>query len=486
MSSDPDRTPAARAGRDMTTGSIPRHLVAFALPMLAGSALQTAYSFVNAFWVGKRLGAGALAAVTVSQPVIFVTIAAAAGLTLATNILIAQYYGARDWDRLKRVVQTSAVFATAVGLVLLALGLTFARELLLLINTPGDVFAASLGYLRIVLWTLPLTFWLFLIGAMLRGIGDSRTPVYFQTVSVLLNTVLDPILMFGWLGFPRLGLNGTAWATIFSQAAAVVALMLYVPKRRPLVMPQLRPRRMDLQTTWLLIEIGFPSMVQQSVVSVSMLVIVSLVSRFGSLTDAAFGAGLRIDSVAFMPAITIGLAVSTLAGQNLGAGKLERVREVFRWGLLLSGGISLVIAVLAASFPTYCLRIFINDPGVLAIGVGYLHIIAATYVIYAVMFISHGIINGAGHTVVTTLISMIALWGIRLPLAALLSRHHDGPTGIWYAMLISVFCGMAMSLSVYLSGFWKRPVVKLRLFGNRNQRGEVSSSPPPNHLSSSP
>jgi putative MATE family efflux protein len=366
------------------------------------------------------------------------------------------------------------------------LGLTFARELLLLINTPRDVFAASLGYLRIVLWTLPLTFWLFLIGAMLRGIGDSRTPVYFQMVSVLLNTVLDPILMFGWLGFPRLGLNGTAWATIFSQAAAVVALMCYVPKRRSLVMPQLRPRRMDLQTTWLLVEIGFPSMVQQSVVSVSMLVIVGLVSRFGSLTDAAFGAGLRIDSIAFMPAMTIGIAASTLAGQNLGARKPERVREVFRWGLLVSGSISLVIAVLAASFPAFFLRIFINDSRVLAIGIGYVHIIAATYVLYAVMFVSHGIINGAGHTLVTTLISMIALWGIRLPLAALLSRHHDEPTGIWYAMLISVCCGMVMSLSVYFSGLWKRPVVKLRLFGNRNQRGEVSSSPPPNHLSSSP
>lgn len=466
---NPDRESASRGGRDMTVGSTPRHLVAFALPMLAGSALQTAYSFVNAFWVGKRLGESALAAVTVSQPVIFVTIAAAAGLTLATNILIAQCYGARDWKRLQRVVQTSVVFITAVGLVLLTLGLSFGRELLAFINTPPDVFDASLSYLRIVLWTLPLAFWLFLISAMLRGIGDSQTPVYFQAVSVLVNTALDPLLMFGWLGLPKLGLNGTAWATIFSQAAAVAALLLYVPRHRPLVMPRLRPRVMDLQTTWLLTEIGFPSMVQQSVVSFSMLVIVSLVSRFGSLTDAAFGAGLRIDGIAFLPAMTIGMSVSTLAGQNIGARKLARVSEVFRWGVALSGGISLAIATLAIVFAAPILRVFLNDPHALSLGVGYLRIVAFTYVIYAIMFVSHGIINGAGHTLVTTLISMTALWGIRLPLAALLSHRLQDPTGIWLAMLISVCCGMIMSLSVYFSGFWKRPVVKLRFLGNRNR-----------------
>ena len=475
MSSDRNQAPPPRVGRDMTVGSIPRHLVAFALPMLAGSALQTAYSFVNAFWVGKKLGTQALAAVTVSQPVIFVSIAAAAGLTLATNILIAQYYGARDWDRLKGVVQTSVVFITVVGFVLLALGLTFDRRLLSLINTPPDVFAASLSYLRIVLWTLPLAFWIFLIISMLRGIGDSKTPVYFQVVSVVVNVVLDPLLMFGWLGFPKLGLNGTAWATIFSQAAAVIALMIYVPKHRPLVMPEWRRRLMDLQTTWLLVEIGFPSMVQQSVVSVSMFVIVSLVSKFGSLTDAAFGAALRIDSIAFLPAMTMGIAVATLAGQNIGARKLERVREVFWWGVLLSGSISLVIAASAISFPGFFLRLFVNDPRVVVVGTGYLHIVAITYVIYAVMFVSHGIINGAGHTLVTTMISMIALWGIRLPLAALLSNHSHRPTGIWYAMLVSVACGMVLSVGVYFSGFWKRPVVKLRFFPG-NRRVEESKS----------
>ncbi len=311
--------PPPRAGRDLTVGSIPRHLVAFAAPMVVGSALQTAYSLVNAFWVGKRLGTEALAAVTVSQPVIFVMIAAAGGLTLATNILLAQYYGARNYDRIKGVVQTSTVLVVGVSVILLALGLIFSPRLLHLVDTPADVFPLALSYLRVIFWTLPLSFGLFLIASMLRGIGDSKTPVYFQAVSVVVNAILDPLLMFGYFGFPRLGLNGTAYATIIAQAAAVLALLIFLPGHRPLVMPDWRRLRIHLDTAWALFEIGAPSMVQQSMVSLSMVFIVRFVSHFGSNVDAAFGAAIRVDSVAFLPALTIGMAISTLAGQNIGA-----------------------------------------------------------------------------------------------------------------------------------------------------------------------
>lgn len=323
--------PLRQYGRDLTTGSIPRHLVAFSLPMLAGSALQVSHSFINAVWVGRFIGEDALAAVTLSQPIIFVIIATAAGLMMAPNILVAQDAGARDWERLQRVVQTSYALFGALSFILLALGLWNVGGLLRLLDAPVEIFAAAEGYLRVVLWTLPFNFWIFLIGSMLRGIGDSKTPVYFQTVAVVINTILDPVLIFGWAGLPALGLIGTAWATIIAQAIGVTGLLIFVMRKRQLVNPNWRRLRIDSSTALLLLGIGLPSAIQQSVVSVSLFGLTRYVAAFGADTIAAFGAGLRIDGVAFLPALTMGMAVATLAGQSLGARQFDRVRDVFRW-----------------------------------------------------------------------------------------------------------------------------------------------------------
>jgi len=447
-------------GMDLTTGSIPKNLLVFSLPMLAGSILQTAYSLINAFWVGKYLGTNALAAITVSFPAVFVLMAIAGGLTIASNILVAQYVGAREWDALKKVIQTSIILVLSLSVVFLALGLIFSPHLLQMMNTPEEILPISIQYLRIFFWTLPFSFTIFLLGAILRGIGDSRTPLYFQAVSVALNTILDPVLIFGWVGLPRLGLNGTAYASILAQALVVIGLLIYIPLKRPLVSADWRNLRIDLPSLWLIFRIGFPAMVQQSVVSVSLLFIVSLVSAFGANADAAIGAAVRIDNVAFLPALTIGMAVSTLSGQNIGAVKYERVKEVFWWGILLSGGISFLISLLAVSMPKIFLKAFLSEPQVISIGADYLRIVGINYTLFAVMFVSNGVINGSGHTLPTTIITIIALWGIRIPIAYLLSKHLNDVRGVWYAMLLSVFCGMMISLFYYASGRWKKPVIK--------------------------
>lgn len=447
-----------RGTRDFTTGSIARHVIVFSLPMLAGSAIQTSYSFVNRVWVGKFLGTDALAAVTVSMPVIFLSIALAAGFTIAANVLVAQSFGARDWSQLRATVRTSTALVGVASLFLLGVGLVCAAPLLRMMQVPSNIFPAALGYLRIMLWTLPLGFNVFLLASTLRGIGDSKTPVYFQSLSLALNAVLDPMLIFGLGPFPRLGLNGTAWASVVAQVCAVTALFIYVPKRRPLVLPEW-PLRVDRKTASLLLRIGLPSMVQQSVISVSMFFIVTLVNRFGSNAAAAFGAGMSIDGVAFLPALTFGMAASSLTGQNIGARHYDRVWGVFRWAAGVSGAISAVIAVIAIGLPGLLLRAFLNDPQVIAIGAGYLRIVGFTYVLFAVMFVSNGIINGTGHTLPTTLFSMATLWGIRLPLAVILPHYLGGVAGIWYAMLISVACGMVISLLYLASGRWRRPII---------------------------
>ncbi|WP_437684783.1 MATE family efflux transporter [Sorangium sp. So ce176] len=449
-----------RFGTDLTTGSIPRHIVTFSLPMLLGGFLQTTYSFINAIWVGQFLGTGALAAVTVSFPVIFTIFGVGMGMTLATNILVSQSFGARRFDELRRVVDGSTALIYGLGVLLTLVGEIFTPEILRAMDTPADVFAPSVSYLRIVLLSLPFSFGMFALRSMLQGTGDSKTPLYFQLGSVLLTTVLDPLLIFGRLGLPELGLNGTAWATIVSQVISLVALHVYLHVKKSPIAPRW-PRFGQLgPTIRKTCRIGVPASIQQSVVSLGMVVVTGIVNGFGEVATAAFGAASRIDQIAFLPAINMGMAISTLAGQNLGAGHHGRVREVFTWGCVFSGGITLVISAAALIFPEALLRVFIADPVVVDLGVSYLHIVGACYVLFGLSFVSNGIINGAGATVVTTVISLLSLWVIRAPLAYWLSREMRSVEGVWYAIAVSFVVSLIASLSYYASGRWKRALVQ--------------------------
>ncbi|MCX7045495.1 MAG: MATE family efflux transporter [Candidatus Sumerlaeota bacterium] len=455
-------------GRDLTTGSIPRHLIMFSLPMLAGSAIQTAYSFVNAIWVGQFLGKTAMAAVTVSFPVIFVLVALAAGLTMATNILISQYTGSRNFDERFKVVQSSTLLIGVLGLVLFALGEIFTPHIMRAMDTPPEVLEMATQYMRIFLISLPFGFGIFLARSMLQGIGDSTTPLYYQTAGIVANAVLDPILMFGWLGLPKLGLNGTAWASVIGQAGSLIALLVHMQRQKSPVSPDWLRLRADYRTTWNTIKIGVPSAIQQSLVSIGMVFVIGFVNGYGVNAAAAFGAAMRIDQLAFMPALTFSMAVSTLAGQNIGANQYGRVKDVFKWGIILSGGITLLASALAVSVPGLLLRIFIQDREVISMGVSYLYIVGSTYIFFAIMFISNGIINGSGHTVVTTVISLVSLWVVRVPLAYRLSHSYHDVRTIWYSMSFSFFVAMVISLAYYYSGYWKRPVVR---------RGPITPAP---------
>ncbi|MDC0711094.1 MATE family efflux transporter [Stigmatella sp. ncwal1] len=435
-------------------------MIAFSLPMLLGSFLQTAYSFVNAIWVGQYLGTSALAAVTVSFPIVFVLFAIGMGLTLATNILVSQSYGARRMDELRKAVDSSTVLMVSLGIVFTILGELFAPSVLRAMDTPPEILDASIHYLRIFLLSLPLGFSLFLIRSLLQGVGDSKTPLYFQFGSVLLAAALDPVLMFGWLGFPKLGLNGTAWATVFSQLVSLTALITYLRAKKVPVAPSW-PRFDHLgPITWKTLRIGLPSAVQQSLVSIGMVFVTGIVNGFGEVSTAAFGAASRIDQIAFLPAMTFGMAISTLAGQNLGAGRQDRIREIFLWGCLFSGGITLIITAVTVSVPGALLRIFVTDTAVIEPGIAYLRIVGACYLFFALVFVSNGIINGAGHTMTTTVISLISLWVIRVPGAYWLSRRMESVKGVWYAIALSFAVSLTASMAYYFSGRWKRSAGK--------------------------
>lgn len=454
----PDNRKPDVFGRDLTTGSVARNLLFFSVPMLLGNVIHTAYSIINAAWVGNGLGAAAMAAITISFPIVFVLVAVAGGLTLATNILVSQSYGAKDFARLRTVAQNSFVLTIIISIGCLLAGRFVASLLVHAMNTPEEVAPIAVSYLRLFLLITPFMFGNFHLASVLRGVGDSKTPLYFQAASLLLTGILDPFLMFGWLGLPRLGLNGTAVATIIATTLAFLTLAGYLGRIGHVAAPDWRRWRIDSGVSRLTLKIGLPSMLQQSLVAVGILFVVSLVNRFGAHSAAAYGIGMRIDQLAFMPSMAMGMAASTLAGQNIGALRYERVGGVLRWAILIAFLLTLPASAATLSIPARLMGFFTPDTDVVQTGAHYLRVAGISYFFVAVMFSTNGVINGSGHTVPTTLFTLVVFYVVRIPLAVVLSRYLGRVDGIWYAILASYLIGVLMGLSYYRSGLWKRPI----------------------------
>ena len=446
-------------GKDLTTGSIPRHLLNFSIPMLLGNLLQTGYGIVNTVWVGQKLGADAVGATQVSFPIIFMLISLASGATLATTILVSQYYGAKDFKMVEKVVNNSFSIAMILGTVLTIAGILASDFILRLMGTPAEIFTIASSYLKISIAGFILLFLTFLITSILRGIGDTKTPLIFMAIGIGINAVLDPLMIIGIGPFPKLGLDGAAYASLIAQTLAFIMAMIYLNCKKHFVAINLKKLTLDRHLTYLIFKIGLPSMVQQTLVAISSAFITSFVNAFGAIATAAFGAAGRIENIVFMPMMSFGMAASALAGQNLGAGRSDRVRDVFKWGVIMTSVVTLTLSGLILAFPRLLLMMFIQEPGVLDIGVGYLRIVGCSYILFAILFISNGIINGAGKTLVTMAFTIITIWAVRVPLAAILMKTSLQIHGVWLSVDIGFAVGIIISLSYYFSGRWKKSII---------------------------
>ncbi len=448
-------------GTDLTEGSIPRHLLKFSIPMLLGNLIQIGYSVVNTIWVGHLVGENAVGAAGVSFPVIFVTIGLAMGLTMATTVLVAQYYGAKDYGMVERVVNNSFSLALIIGAILTILGITMGDYLLKLMKAPPENFAMASAYLKVSFLATVIMFMAFLINSILRGIGDTVTPLMFMVIGIGMNAILDPFFIGGFGPFASHGLTGAAYASLVSQGTGLAIAIVYLNRKSHLVAFNPKKLVLDKKITLIIFKIGLPAIVQQSLVSLAHMLVLSIVNSFGSAATNALGAVARVDMFAFMPAMSVSMAVSALTGQNLGAQKPERIKDVFRWGIVMTATITIVISILAVSFSRPVLMAFGlgGDPKVMEIGSSYLHIVSACYIFVGVMFVCGGVINGAGHTLVTMTFSILAFWFIRLPAAWYLSSTSLGIRGVWVAIGTSFGLGMCMTLAYYFSGRWRRAVI---------------------------
>jgi MatE. len=275
----------------------------------------------------------------------------------------------------------------------------------------------------------------------------------------MINIVLDPIMIFGLGPIPKMGIQGAAIATILSQAISFVLALRYLDRNEHVISYKLRDIRYDRELTRLTIKIGLPAGIQQTVVALGNTLIMSIVNSFGVNVVAAFNAAQKLDSFAFMPSMSIGMASSTLTGQNMGAGKTERVKEVARWSEIIAVLITGIISVVFLLVPDKLLLLFTTDREVLNLGAQCLRILAIAYVPFGLMWVFNGIIRGAGDTIITMIISIISLWVVRLPLSAYLSKTGLAQNGIWVGMSSGSILSAILSYAYYRSGRWKRRAI---------------------------
>jgi putative MATE family efflux protein len=454
--------------KDFTEGNIARQVIHFSAPIMLGNVLMSVYGIINMIWVGRLLGHTAVAAVAVSLPIIMLLPAFLIGLGMATNVLIAQAFGRKDTALLKKILANSFFASTLFCLLISLVALVFRRELLALVQTPREIEAMALSYLTITMASLIFQFFINWMNGMLRGLGDAQTVLKILAMLTCFNITFVPLLIVGFGPVPPLGVAGAAWGSALAAAVTGIVGYIYLLRYNPYV----NMRQWDYSLDWRIIRqvfiIGVPASLQMIVVSVAGVFILALVNRYGTSVTAAFGIGLQIDMLASIPFMSIGMAATTIAGQNLGAQRLDRVFQTLRVSVFVGLAIALLCAVVLFFFSGQIGAIFLKESTdtarVLDVVRGYYHFMAFIFPCFAVIFVIQGVLRSAGDTVALLLLSFTAMFVIRIPLAYVLA----GPAGlredgIWMAMLASSALAVLLNWFYYRRGTWQ----KRRILGDQ-------------------
>ena len=424
-----------------------KRLVLLALPIMGGNLLHTLYNLVDTFFLGK-LGKEAIAAPSIAFPIIFFLVVFAFGFSTAGTTLISQSKGKKDQEKIDFYLGQVATIMIGSAFLVSAIGIIFADSLLKLLAVPEETFLNAYQYMTIIFIGLPFMFMSFVLQSALHGIGDSITPLLIQALTVTLNIVLDPLLIFGIGFFPRLEVQGAAIATVISRlvsSAIALTILLRGKKGLHLSFRNLKPQKKAIK---LILKIGLPASVGQGVSALGFTVLQGVVNSFGTATIAAFGVANRIMSLFNMPAMGFSRATAVLVGQRLGAKDRRQAWQVMKLSVLIVG-VFIVIGMAFLFFRGAVLvRIFIDDPEVLNLSTTLFRIITLGTVFYTLFTVMMGGLQGAGDTKPVMCLSAARVWVLRFPLAYLLGYTFAlGANGIWYSMLIS-------NLLIAVAGFF--------------------------------
>jgi putative MATE family efflux protein len=435
---------------DLTTGKEGKLIFQFAAPMLLGNIFQQLFSVIDAIVVGNFIGKEALAAVGASFPIIFMMVSLIIGLVMGTTVVIAQYFGAKDFVRVKQAIDTMYIYSAVAGVITTVAGILLAEPMLRLLGLPEEIMPQAVLYLRIYFGGIIIFFGFNGTSAVLRGLGDSKTPLYFLIIATVANIIL--VLLF--VGVFKWGIGGAAYATLVANGIAFALAIYWLNRTHKLVRIAIKGLHFDREIFRQSIRIGLPTGIQQTFVALGNLALMGIVNTFGTNVIAGFSVASRLDALAMIPAMSFSQALSTFVGQNIGARKIERIRKGLISTIKMSGAITIATTIIIVFGGHLIMSLFTNDLEVIRIGDQYLTIVSTFYILFTVMFIYTGIMRGAGDTLIPMFFTLISLWLVRIPLAYFLS-HRLGVAGIWWAIPAGWLIGLTLAFLYYKTGRWK-------------------------------
>jgi putative MATE family efflux protein len=437
--------------KDLSEGNIAGLIFKFALPMLVGNIFQQLYNVVDTVIVGNFLGKDALAAVGASFPVMFALISLIIGIASGSTIIISQFFGAKDIKKVKQSIYTMYTIVLFSSVLLSVIGISFSGAIFRLIQLPEKIVPMASLYLNIIMGGIIVMFGMSATNSILRGLGDSRTPLYFLIVSSLLNVGFDLlfVLVFKW------GIAGVAIATVLAQAVALAGAILYLFNTHALLKNELQDFKFNFDIFLKSIRIGLPSGFQQMFVAVGMVAIYRIVNQFDIDVIAAYSAAGRIDSFAVMPSMNFSMALTVFVGQNIGANRIDRIKGGLLTTLLMTSLISVFFTAVSFIFGRELMGIFTNEKAIIDIGYQYLTIVSSFYLVFSAMFCFTALYRGAGDTIVPMFITLLALWLVRIPVSWNLSQKI-GEIGIWWGIPLAWSVGFILSLIYFFTGSWKK------------------------------
>lgn len=434
--------------KSFTAGSVANQLATFSFPILLANLLQVSMQLINSLWVGNLLGSGAFAVVTIGATVLTVVLAFVLGINNATLTIFGQLRGTGEPQKITSYLSAFVIILTILSVVISVVGYFFAEWLLRLMNTPLSIVDDTKVYLQInFIGTIFLVGYNF-IGTALRAFGDSKTPLFFVLLATVLAAILDPLFIAGF----GLGVAGAAYATVLAQSIAFVYGLIYLSRRFKNHSFRLQPLKWSESKT--ILELGIPSGIQMVVIYAGMTVILSLVNSLGEAVVAGFGAAQRLDSIILLPAMALGTAVNTMAAQNIGAQKWDRVGQISKIGVIYNLVVMVSIAVILFIWAEPLVKLFVRDQASVLFGITYLKTIACFYPFIGLNFILNAVVRGAGAMFQILVLNIISLWLLRIPLAYWATSLY-GDSGVALGIGISFFISSLFSMAYYRFGRWR-------------------------------